>query len=78
MKTKSKKVKADKYKVNRYKFIGGENEYTYEITFNKSLQRTDVIFTGIPEGIDRYIRKQTKRDVWQYLRLFFKNIKYLF
>lgn len=43
-----------KYKIISSRFMGDNNDtYTYEITFNKSLEHTGK-FKAIEEGLDRF------------------------
>ncbi len=55
--------KEDKYKVESHTFKGVEEfngkviGYTYEITFNKSLEHTGRI-KGIEDGLNNYVKKE--------------------
>lgn len=60
--------KETKYRVSASMFKGvSEFEgniigYTYEITFNKSLEHTGR-FRGIEDGLNDYCRKERKKDI---------------
>lgn len=55
------------YKILAHKFIGyndygnGKGSYTYELTFNKSMEHTGK-WAGIEKGLDDYDKKQIKKD----------------
>jgi len=55
--------KEDKYEVRSHTFKGAEEfngkvlGYTYEITFNKSLEHTGRI-KGIEDGLNNYVKKE--------------------
>lgn len=58
--------KNEKYIIYSHKFIGSIKDdeyesYTYEITFNKSLEHTGR-FTGIEEGLNNYVKNETKQE----------------
>lgn len=60
------KKKNEPYRVCSSKFIGrnefeGYESYTYELTFNKSLEHTGR-FTGIEEGLNAYVKREAKED----------------
>jgi hypothetical protein len=50
------------YKVRSHTFKGSnEFGYTYEITFNKSLEHTGRM-QGIEQGLDAYVKKEMKKE----------------
>ena len=67
------------YIVLSSKFLGAENGlYTYEITFNRSLEHTGK-FSGIEKGLNDYTKNEYKEEISQNFLGFFRNIKnYLF
>ena len=79
--------KINKYKIVSSKFIGfhdyvnGSGSYTYEISFNKSLEHTGK-FTGIENGLNRYDRIEPWKEIWTSLKrvvnLFIIGIRRLF
>jgi hypothetical protein len=78
--------KEEPYRVSSHMFKG-TNEYegkiigyTYEITFNKSLEHTGR-FDGIEDGLNKYCKKELKTNVkdnfkrlWYSLLRWFKNL----
>jgi len=58
--------KTEGYKVRSHTFKGAHSlngkiyGYTYEITFNKSLEHTGRM-RGIEKGLDEYVRKENKQ-----------------
>lgn len=56
------------YKVNSHTFKGVSEfdgkiiGYTYEITFNKSLEHTGR-FSGIEDGLNAYVKKEKRTDI---------------
>lgn len=71
-----------KYKVRSHKFVGCSkyNEeifgYTYEITFNKSLEHTGR-FTGIEDGLNAYVKNEYKTDIRDnFKRLWYSIIRW--
>jgi hypothetical protein len=67
------KTEENKYRVVSSKFIGfndygnGTGSYTYEITFNKSLEHTGK-FTGIENGLNRYDKKEPWKELLNSIR----------
>lgn len=67
----------NEYKVLSHKFCGNEGfegkvyGYTYEITFNKSLQHTGR-FSGIEKGLNDYVRREKINN----LKYNFKSLWY--
>ena len=60
------KKKNEPYKVTCSKFIGrneydGYESYTYELTFNRSLEHTGK-YVGIEQGLNAYDKKEAKED----------------
>lgn len=59
--------KEEKYEVSSHTFKGAEEfngkviGYTYEITFNKSLEHTGR-FRGIEDGLNNYVKKERKQN----------------
>ncbi len=71
-----------KYSVRSHKFLG-TNEYsgkiigyTYEITFNKSLEHTGR-FTGIEDGLNNYVKKEKRTNFYQSLVTVWRSFIYL-
>lgn len=60
--------KEEPYRVSSHMFIGTSEYdgkilgYTYEITFNKSLEHTGR-FSGIEDGLNAYCKKERKTDI---------------
>ena len=67
-----KTEKPKDYKVLSHMFMGhtkeGDHEwYTYQITFNKSLEHTGR-FTGIEDGLNAYVKRERRTDIWDALK----------
>jgi len=67
------------YRVVSSTFKGSQNGlYTYELTFNQSLEHTGK-FSGIEKGLNDYTKNEYKEEISQNFLGFFRNIKnYLF
>ena len=52
----------DGYKILSSTFKGGGLGYTYELTFNKSLEHTGR-FKGIEDGLDAYVKKELSQNL---------------
>ena len=75
--------KEEGYKVRSHMFKGAEElngeiiGYTYEITFNKSLEHTGR-FSGIEDGLNVYCKKERRTDVTDNLkRLWYSLVRWL-
>jgi len=71
------------YRVSSHMFKGvSEYEgrilgYTYEITFNKSLEHTGR-FSGIEEGLNAYCKKERKTDISDnFKRLWYSLVQWV-
>lgn len=51
--------------------------YTYEITFNKSLEHTGR-FTGIEDGLNAYVKKERRNDITDNFKQLWYSIIRLF
>ena len=83
---KSEAMKTEKYRVISHMFKGytGNDEYpryTYEITFNKSLEHIGK-FKGIEDGLNRYDKIEPWKELINSLkdsfRLFMLGVKRIF
>jgi len=76
-----KMEKKEGYKVISHMFKGTSEYngkilgYTYEITFNKSLEHTGR-FSGIEDGLNTYCKKECRTDIRQ--RTLFDKLRYWF
>lgn len=75
--------KEEGYKVRSHMFKGAKElngeiiGYTYEITFNKSLEHTGR-FSGIEDGLNVYCKKERRTDVTDNLkRLWYSLVRWL-
>ena len=70
--------KEENYKVLCHTFKGsGDYGYTYEITFNKSLEHTGRM-RGIEKGLDAYVKKEIKKEFTDsFGQLFYSFINWM-
>ena len=75
--------KEEGYKVRSHMFKGTSEYngeilgYTYEITFNKSLEHTGR-FTGIEDGLNAYCKKERRTDITDnFKRLWYSLVRWV-
>ena len=73
------KEKKEGYKVRSHRFKGTSEYdgkilgYTYEITFNKSLEHTGR-FKGIEDGLNAYCKKELRTNIADSLKVFWYSL----
>ena len=75
--------KEEGYKVRSHMFKGAKElngeiiGYTYEITFNKSLEHTGR-FSGIEDGLNAYCKKECRTDITDnFKRLWYSLVRWV-
>lgn len=70
----------EKYRITSTKFIGynaygdGSGSYTYEISFNRSLEHTGK-YKGIEDGLNKYDKIEPWKEAWKSLTTVFRYIR---
>lgn len=68
-------MKIEKYQIKSHTFKGSNDfGYTYEITFNRSLNDTERMNNGIAGGLNRYIRRKQIRFIIESLVYFIPDL----
>ena len=70
-----KKQKVEPYSIVMTRFIGDNNNFTYEITFNKSLVHTGK-YSAIEKALNSYDKKEYFKNFVEYIKGAFISLWY--
>ena len=72
---KEKKQKVEPYRIVMTRFIGDNNNFTYEITFNKSLVHTGK-YSAIEKALNAYDKKEPFNNFSNHIEAAFSSLWY--